>query len=126
MIEPGEIITAVDLPPSPFGAQAFYLKVRERSSYAFALVSVAAALDVDASGRVRDAALALGGVAHMPWRVPEAEAALVGRPLDAGSIEAATEQLLRGARPLKQNGFKVALARRAVARALARAAEGTA
>ena len=75
MLEPGELIVAVELPPSPFAARSHYLKVRDRASYAFALVSVAAALDLD-GGRVRDAALALGGVAHKPWRVAAAEQAL--------------------------------------------------
>jgi xanthine dehydrogenase YagS FAD-binding subunit len=116
-LEPGELIVAVDLPPSPFAAHAHYLKVRDRASYAFALVSVAAALDLR-DGVVRDAALALGGVAHRPWRVAAAEAALIGKPLDDASIAAAAEQLLAGARPLRHNAFKVELARRSIARAL--------
>ncbi len=116
-LEPGELIVAVDLPASPFAARSHYLKVRDRASYAFALVSVAAALDLR-DGVVRDAALALGGVAHRPWRLPSAEAALIGRPLDDAAIAAASERLLAGARPLKDNAFKVELARRSVARAL--------
>jgi xanthine dehydrogenase YagS FAD-binding subunit len=116
-LEPGELIVAVDLPPSPFAAHAHYLKVRDRASYAFALVSVAAALDLR-DGVVRDAALALGGVAHRPWRVAAAEAALIGKPLDDASIATAAEQLLAGARPLRHNAFKVELARRSIARAL--------
>jgi xanthine dehydrogenase YagS FAD-binding subunit len=116
-LEPGELIVAVDLPPSPFAAHAHYLKVRDRASYAFALVSVAAALDLR-DGVVRDTALALGGVAHRPWRVAAAEAALIGKPLDDASIAAAAEQLLAGARPLRHNAFKVELARRSIARAL--------
>lgn len=116
-LAPGELIVAVDLPPSPFASRSHYLKVRDRASYAFALVSVAAGLDLR-DGSVRDAALALGGVAHRPWRVAAAEQALVGRPLDDASIAAATEQLLAGARPLKENAFKVELARRSIARAL--------
>ncbi len=80
-LEPGELITAVDLPPaSRLAARSTYLKVRDRASYAFALVSVAAALDMD-GGNVADARIALGGVAHKPWRAREAEAALVGKPL---------------------------------------------
>jgi xanthine dehydrogenase YagS FAD-binding subunit len=116
-LEPGELIVSVDLPPSRFAAHAHYLKVRDRASYAFALVSVAAALDLQ-DGVVRDAALALGGVAHRPWRVPDAEAALIGKPLDDKAINAAADALLSQARPLRHNAFKVELARRAVARAL--------
>ncbi len=116
-LEPGELIVAVDLPPSPFAARAYYLKVRDRASYAFALVSVAAALDLR-DGVVRDAALALGGVAPKPWRVPAAEQALIGRPLDDAAIAEATSRLLAGAMPLQYNAFKVELARRGVARAL--------
>jgi len=113
----GELITAVELPPLPFAARSHYLKVRDRASYAFALVSVAAALDVR-EGSVRDAALALGGVAHKPWRVAGAEQALVGRPLDDATIAAATERVLAGARPLRENAFKVKLAEQAVVQAL--------
>ncbi len=116
-LAPGELIVAVDLPPSPFAARSHYLKVRDRASYAFALVSVAAALDIR-DGVVRDAGLALGGVAHRPWRVAEAENALVGRPLDDASIRVASDRLLAGAAPLKENAFKVELARRSIARAL--------
>jgi len=116
-LAPGELITAVELPPSPFAARSHYLKVRDRASYAFALVSVAAALDIR-DGSVRDAALALGGVAHRPWRVVAAEEVLVGKPLDDTSIAAASDRVLAGARPLRENAFKVELARRAIARAL--------
>ena len=116
-LAPGELIVGVDLPPDGFAGHAHYLKVRDRASYAFALVSVAAALDVR-DGVVHDAALALGGVAHKPWRRPEAETRLVGRePTDAVFGEAA-DLLLQGARPASQNGFKVTLARRAIVRAL--------
>jgi xanthine dehydrogenase YagS FAD-binding subunit len=116
-LEPGELIVAVDLPASPFAARSHYLKVRDRASYAFALVSVAAALDLR-DGVVRDAALALGGVAPRPWRLVSAEAALIGRPLDDAGVAAASERLLAGARPLRDNAFKVELARRSIARAL--------
>jgi xanthine dehydrogenase YagS FAD-binding subunit len=113
----GELVVGVDLPPDGFAGHAHYLKLRDRASYAFALVSVAAALDVR-GGVIQDAALALGGVAHKPWRRPEAEARLVGRePSDAAFGEAA-DLLLQGARPASQNGFKVPLARRAIVRAL--------
>ncbi len=118
----GELIVGVDLPPDGFAGHAHYLKVRDRASYAFALVSVAAALDVR-GGVIQDAALALGGVAHKPWRRPEAETRLVGRePTDAVFGEAA-DLLLLGARPASQNGFKVTLARRAIVRALQTARE---
>ena len=99
--------------------------MRDRASYAFALVSVAAALDLADDGTVRDAALALGGVAHKPWRVPAAEQALVGRRLDSAGIAKASEILLAGSSPLEHNAFKVDLARRSVERALqAAAAQG--
>jgi xanthine dehydrogenase YagS FAD-binding subunit len=120
-LEDDEIVTAIDLPPSRFARHASYLKIRDRASFAFALVSVAAALDVQ-DGVVQDAALALGGVAHKPWRVPQAEAALVGRPLDAAAMEGAADALLRGAVPLPQNAYKLPLVRRAVVRALQDAA----
>jgi xanthine dehydrogenase YagS FAD-binding subunit len=112
-----ELITAVDLPPSTFAAHSHYLKVRDRASYAFALVSVAAGLNIQ-DGIVRDAALALGGVAHKPWRIAAAEQALVGRPLDDVSITAATDLMLQGSRTLAHNAFKNPLARRSIARAL--------
>jgi len=113
----GELVVGVDLPPDGFAGHAHYLKLRDRASYAFALVSVAAALELR-GGVVHDAALALGGVAHKPWRRPAAEALLIGRaPGDAAFAEAA-DALLEGARPATQNGFKVTLARRAIVRAL--------
>lgn len=113
-----ELITAVDLPPPVFSAHAHYLKVRDRASYAFALVSVAAALDVQDDGTVRQAALALGGVAHKPWRIPAAEQALVGSRLDQAAIDRAGDILLEGAVPLEHNAFKIKLARASIARAL--------
>ncbi|WP_157270826.1 FAD binding domain-containing protein [Azohydromonas aeria] len=119
VLAPGELITAVDLPAEAAGlaGHAHYLKLRDRASYAFALVSVAAALDIR-DGVVRDAALALGGVAHKPWRVPQAEDLLVGKPLSADTMQAAAQALLQGARAQAHNGFKVELARRSVLRAL--------
>lgn len=120
-LKPGEIIIAVDLPPSRLAVHCHYLKVRDRASYAFALVSVAAALELD-GGTVRTARLALGGVAHKPWRAPAAEQALIGRPIDAGSAGEAARLLLDGARPLPQNTYKLALAQRAIVRALGIAA----
>jgi xanthine dehydrogenase YagS FAD-binding subunit len=112
----GELITAVLLPPSHFAAHSHYLKVRDRASYEFALVSVAMALDVDGN-RVRDARIALGGVAPRPWRARAAERALIGRPLDATALAAAGRAAVEGAQPYRDNAFKVELAQRAVVRA---------
>ena len=106
----GELITAVDLPPLAFATNSRYRKVRDRASYAFALVSVAAALDV-ADGIVRDVRIALGGVAHKPWRARTAEQALRGAPATEQSFIAAAEVELARARPLASNAFKVRLAR---------------
>jgi xanthine dehydrogenase YagS FAD-binding subunit len=113
----GELVVAIDLPPSRFADHAHYLKLRDRASYAFALVSVAAALDLR-DGVVQDAAIALGGVAHKPWRVTKAEAHLVGGPLASAQLHEAADLMVRDARPASHNGFKVELARRAVVRAL--------
>jgi xanthine dehydrogenase YagS FAD-binding subunit len=118
-LEPGELITAIDLPAMPFAARSHYLKVRDRNSFAFALVSVAAVLDLDAGGTIREARIALGGVAPKPWRSPAAEQALVGKPPGEAAWRAAADELLRGAQPQRDNAFKVDLARRSIARALA-------
>jgi xanthine dehydrogenase YagS FAD-binding subunit len=117
ILEPGELITAVDLPALPLAARSLYIKVRDRNSYAFALVSVAAALDIEA-GTVKATRLALGGVGTKPWRAWEAEAALAGQPANEESYRAAAEVALRGARPLQHNGFKIEMAKRAITRAL--------
>ncbi|RSZ56266.1 xanthine dehydrogenase family protein subunit M [Massilia atriviolacea] len=123
---PGELITAIELPPgAPFAAHSAYLKLRDRASYAFALVSVAAALDIGPDGIVRAARVALGGVAHKPWRVPAAEALLVGRSAAGAAFEACADLLLAGARGQGQNDFKIPMARRALVRALEQAAAGT-
>ena len=121
----GEMITGVALPPCDFGPHHSYLKLRDRQSYAFALVSVAAGLVLD-GGRVVDARLALGGVAHKPWRDPAAEALLTGGPATDDRFHAAAGHLLAAAHPRSGNGFKVALARRAIVRALGQAALGQA
>ena len=115
----GELITAIDLPATPSARRSHYLKVRDRASYAFALVSVAAVLDVDGSGNVREARMALGGVAHKPWRVPEAEQALRGRKPDEAAYRAAADIVVRGAKPYRDNAFKVELAKRTIVRTLA-------
>lgn len=112
-----ELITAIELPRSDLAARSTYRKVRDRASYAFALVSVAAALRVE-DGRVADIRLALGGVAHKPWRATTAEAMLRGGPADTAAFLAAAEAELADARPLKDNGFKIELARRTIAAVL--------
>jgi len=121
---PGEMIVAVDLPASPFARHAHYLKVRDRASYAFALVSVAAALEMDGDGRtVRQARIALGGVAHKPWRVAAAEALLVGQPLSDARSRQAAALLVAGAQARDDNRYKIEMAQRAVVRALRNAGE---
>jgi xanthine dehydrogenase YagS FAD-binding subunit len=111
-LRPGELITAVELPPLPMARQSTYRKVRDRSSYAFALVSVAAALEVGEDGAIRDVRLALGGVAHKPWRARAAEAALRGAAAGEAVFRQAAEAELAAARPLRDNGFKVELVKR--------------
>jgi xanthine dehydrogenase YagS FAD-binding subunit len=110
VLEHGELITAVELPPLPMAARSGYRKVRDRASYAFALVSVAAALDV-ADGAVRDVRIALGGVAHKPWRAARAEEALRGAPATEDAFRDAAEAELAAAEPLRDNAFKVPMAR---------------
>ncbi|MGF6527801.1 FAD binding domain-containing protein [Variovorax sp. PvP013] len=113
VLVPGELIVAVELPALAFGGRSAYRKVRDRASYAFALVSVAAALDLD-GGTVRDVRLALGGVAHKPWRATRAEALLRGASATAATFEAAARAELADARGLGHNTFKIDLARRVV------------
>jgi xanthine dehydrogenase YagS FAD-binding subunit len=119
-----EIVTAVELPPQGFAANYTYLKIRDRLSYAFALVSVAAGLELDGDTIV-EARLALGGVAHKPWRDPDAEADVHGKPATPETFAAAADLLLRDARGFGHNDFKIALAKRAIIRALTQAANGT-
>jgi xanthine dehydrogenase YagS FAD-binding subunit len=116
-LQPGELITGIDLPPPVFAAHAHYLKVRDRASYAFALVSVAAALQME-NGVVRQARIALGGVAHKPWRATGAEAMLVGKTLDDALLKQCAAAALAGARAYEHNAFKITLAQRAITRAL--------
>jgi xanthine dehydrogenase YagS FAD-binding subunit len=123
VLEHGELITSVDLPPLALAANSRYRKVRDRASYAFALVSVAAALEV-AGGTVRDVRLALGGVAHRPWRARTAEQALRGAPADEATFRTAAEAELADARPLRDNAFKLSLARNTIVRMLMDLAEG--
>jgi xanthine dehydrogenase YagS FAD-binding subunit len=122
VLEHGELITAVELPATPWFARSHYLKVRDRASYEFALASAAVALDLEGS-RIRGARVALGGVGSKPWRSPEAEQALTGGRAEEKTYQAAAEAALHGARPQKDNGFKIELAKRTLARALATAAE---
>ena len=120
----GELVTAIDLPVEGYAEHFTYLKMRDRQSYAFALVSVAVGMRVE-DGRIAEARIALGGVAHKPWRKPEAEAMLVGRPADGASFDDVAETLLAGAVGQGSNDFKLDLASRAIARACAQAAAGT-
>ena len=122
-LQHGEIITAVELPAQDFSRNHTYLQVRDRLSYAFALVSVAAALRLD-GGTVTDARLALGGVAHKPWRVPDAEAMLRGKTASADLFGNVADRILAGAMGYEDNAFKIDLARRTIVRALSQAAEG--
>jgi xanthine dehydrogenase YagS FAD-binding subunit len=110
VLRPGELITEVEVPP-PAGGRQTYRKVRERASFAFALVSIAALLDVGPDGRVRDCRIALGGVAHAPWRALAAERVVLGVPPGAEIFASAAEAELRYARPLAGNAYKVTLAR---------------
>jgi xanthine dehydrogenase YagS FAD-binding subunit len=119
-LDPGELITAVELPPLPFARRSLYVKVRDRRSYAFALASAAVALDVD-GGRIREARIALGGVATIPWRARDAEGVLRGATLDAATLRRAADAALAGAVPHSDNGFKISLAKRTLVRALSRA-----
>jgi len=117
VLEHGELITSVDLPPLSFAQHSHYLKVRDRASYAFALVSVAAAIDV-ADGMVRDVRIAFGGVAHAPWRAMKAEAVLRGEPATEEVFRRAADAELADAQPLRENAFKIPLARNTLVRTL--------
>lgn len=118
VLKPGELITALELPPLSLARNSTYRKVRDRASYAFALISVAAALEVK-DGRITDVRLALGGVAHKPWRAAKAEVALIGQPASETSFLAAADAELADAVPLPLNAFKVELARRTINAVLA-------
>jgi xanthine dehydrogenase YagS FAD-binding subunit len=126
VLEPGELIVAVRLPAEAagFSAHARYLKVRERTSYAFAVVSAAAGLRIE-DGAIARARIALGGVALKPWRARSAEAVLVGAQPDGAAFRRAAEAALADATPSGDNAFKIELARRIVTRALTLAAAGT-
>src|SRR3989440_2017120 len=113
-----ELITAVDLPAIPFATRSHYLKVRDRASYAFALVSVAAALEIDAGKKITAVRIALGGVAHKPWRAQKAEQQLLGKTADEKTFRAAAEAELAAAKGYAHNSFKIELAKRSIIRAL--------
>jgi xanthine dehydrogenase YagS FAD-binding subunit len=120
----GEIITAVELPPQGFASNHTYVKIRDRLSYAFALVAVAVGLELDGD-TIKEGRFALGGVAHKPWRDPQAEAALRGQPAIAATFARAADLLLKDAKGYAHNTFKIELARRSIVRALTQAARGT-
>jgi len=122
-LDGGEIITAVELPARGFATNYTYLKIRDRLSYAFALVSIAVGLELDGD-IIKEGRFALGGVAHKPWRDPRAEAELRGQPAIAATFARAADALLRDAKGYGGNTFKIELARRGVARALTQAARG--
>ncbi|WP_375469788.1 FAD binding domain-containing protein [uncultured Nostoc sp.] len=122
-LEPGELITSVIVPPVPFAKSGVYLKLRDRTSYAFALVSVAAAVEL-AGEQIQNVRLAMGGVAHKPWRSKEAEKFLIGKSANTATFQQAAEIALQEAKPLTHNSFKVDLAKRAIRRALTVSAKG--
>jgi xanthine dehydrogenase YagS FAD-binding subunit len=122
VLEHGELITAVELPAVPWFARSTYLKVRDRASYEFALASAAVALDLN-QGSIRSARVALGGIATKPWRSHEAEKVLTGAKPEEATFRAAAEAALKDARPQRNNGFKIELAKRTLTRALAMAVE---
>ncbi|MBO0358498.1 xanthine dehydrogenase family protein subunit M [Hymenobacter sp. BT186] len=120
-LEPGELITAVDVPDGPFTKHVHYQKVRERASYAFALLSVAAALDIE-NGTIKAARLAMGGVAHKPWRLTAAEQVLVGKPATEETFRQAATVAMQGAKSFKHNEYKLRLGPNAIVQALKTAA----
>lgn len=119
----GEIITSIEIPKNNFAGKSYYLKIRDRASYAFALVSVAAALDISGT-TINQARVAMGGVAHKPWRAMEAEKFLQGKAATEANFKAAADAEMRAAKPLEHNKFKVEMGRRAIVRALMRAMNG--
>ncbi len=122
-LAPGELIVSVELPQEGFSQHYSYLKIRDRLAYAFALVSVAAALRIE-GGRITTVRVALGGVAHKPWRRTDAEQELTGEQANAKTFTAFADRLLNGAKGQGDNDFKIALAQRAIVRALTQAADG--
>ena len=123
-LHPNEIVIAVELPAQGFAKHYSYLKIRDRLSYAFALVSVAAALELEGD-TIKQARLALGGVAHKPWRDTAIEATLRGQPANQATFTHAADLMLRDAKGFAHNAFKIELARRSIVRALMQAAQAT-
>jgi xanthine dehydrogenase YagS FAD-binding subunit len=121
----GELIVSLFIPDAPHARQSAYLKVRDRAAYEFALTSAAVGLDID-GGTIRSARVALGGVGTKPWRSRDAEASLVGKPVNEQTFRAAAEEAVKGAKGYEQNGFKIELARRTLVRALSDLAGGVA
>ncbi len=119
----GELITAIELPKNNFAGKSYYLKVRDRASYAFALVSVAAALEMNGS-KIKQARIAMGGVAHKPWRALQAEKMLIGKEATEANFRQAAEAEMKNAKPLEHNKFKVELGNRGIVRALQMAMNG--
>ncbi len=122
-LKPGELITTIEIPKNNFAGNSYYLKVRDRASYAFALVSVAAALEMDGK-KIKRARIVMGGVAHKPWRALEAEKMLAGREATEANFRQAAEAEMRNAKPLEYNKFKVELGNRGIVRALQMAMNG--
>ena len=123
-LEAGELITAIEIPENNFAGKSYYLKIRDRASYAFALVSVAAALETTGDTIVR-VNIALGGVAHKPWRAFEAEKFLAGKTVSEANFKKAAEIEMQAAKPLEQNKFKVDMCILAITHALTKAVKGT-
>ena len=119
----GELITAIELPKNNFAGKSYYLKVRDRASYAFALISVAAALEMN-GGKIRQVRIAMGGVAHKPWRAANAEKMLIGKAATEANFKLAAEAEMKNAKPLEHNKFKVELGKRGIVRALQMATNG--
>lgn len=123
-LQPNEIITAIELPPQGFAKNYTYLKIRDRLSYAFALISIAVGLEMEGD-TIKEARFALGGVAHKPWRDRDAEASLKGQKASAENFRKAADLFLKDAKGFAHNTFKIDLARRAIVRTLTQAARGT-
>jgi xanthine dehydrogenase YagS FAD-binding subunit len=124
VVQPGELITSVTIPKSPFAAHSAYVKLRDRASYEFALASTAVALELEGK-RIRAVRVVLGGVATKPWRAPEAERVLNGATADEQTLRAAAEAAMQGATPHRHNAFKIELAKRAIVRAIKNAVQST-
>ena len=123
VLEPGDLVTHLTLPKLPAGTKSIYLKLRDRASYEFALASAAIVMKQDAGGRIDFIRVAMGGVGTKPWRAPEAEKALLGKPATPSNFRAAAEAALHGAKPQSQNAFKVELAKRCLVHAMGHASQ---